>query len=152
MSIEQLVGAARAFQQLAGETSRYAIDETATRGGVAMALLLIDVAELTGSALASFSRGHIRLPIWEAVVVLAGEVAENCRAIGNDGQFARCAAAADELGLAWRRHVARLSVQEKQDAATVRPDPDLQAPEDPELTEALRETFPASDPIAPAKP
>lgn len=152
MATEALIDNGQAVERIAGETSFYILQAAEIRGGADLAFLLVDLGETVGLALNALWRGTSRAPLWRAVEMLAGDALIRCRAVGNDGQLGRCAAAVDALAQAIADYEARLALQEAQDATTDRPDPALPAPEDPHLTEAIKETFPASDPIAPSAP
>jgi hypothetical protein len=149
MTAERLMERGRSASQLASETARYVVDEPTSRGGSELALLFLDFRDLLGAALLTLERGSVRPSIWRAVDDLLEELVRASRMIGNDGQLTRFAVCADALRSDWADFETRLSEQDRQADRTPRPDTREPAPEDPRLTEALRETFPASDPIAP---
>lgn len=149
MSAETLLENARALSRMASETARYSLEEPAIRGGAPMTLLLLDCADLVACAATSLERGAIRQATWTAVDAMLGELIDACRAVGNDGQLARFATCGEALRQTWAETRVRLAETERQARRTTKPDTTEPAPEDPRLTEALRETFPASDPIAP---
>lgn len=148
MDIGLLTEAARRCRALAGETVRHLVAGSAPAGGQGVVFLLLDVADAIGAATNASLRGAMRRPMWEAAAAMADDAAALCRTFGNDGQLERCADACGAFSEDWRSYRVRLELQDRQTATTDRPDPALQAPEDPALEEALEETFPASDPIA----
>jgi len=148
MDAVQLIEEASAFRRVARESGRYALDRLKDRGLADLVPLLEDAAEVTDCALGTLERGQLRREVWQAAHQLAGEVESACRAIGSDGQMLRCADRAAGFSGAWSTVADRLGEEARQAARTPQPDPATPAPEDPALTEAIKETFPASDPIA----
>jgi len=151
MDIGLLIESGSKCRVLAGETIRHVMADPARRQDETLhviAFLLLDLSDGIAAAENAALRGNVRREMWEAATRLADKAAELCRAEGNDGQLVRCADGCAQLSDDWVRLAARLDDQDRQAAVTERPDPDAEAPEDPQLAEALRETFPASDPIA----
>lgn len=148
MDAVQLIAEATAFRRIARESAAYALERLQDRTVADLVPLLEDAAGVTDCALATLERGKLRIAVWQAVQRLAGEVESACRVVGSDGQMLRCADRAAGLSGAWSAITDRLAQEGRQAARTAHPDPAAPAPEDPNLTEAIKETFPASDPIA----
>jgi len=120
--------------------------------GPDLPLLLMDCADLLDVALKLLVRGS-QFPgaaAAHAAADVAAMVVRHCRAAGNVGQLERCSHSCQSFVEAWRGFEADFKASEA--ARSVPPPPKLgdaaRAEKDEELTHALKESFPASDPIA----